>query len=304
MTSLTFSVLTPTFNRAHTLARVHDALRAQTLRDFEWIIVDDGSTDGTESLVESWIALGEVRIKYRHKSNGGKHTAYNLALDLAEGEFGIVLDSDDACTTDALETLRAAWLSIPESQRDAFSGVSCFCRKEPAETTSGTRPQIPVTDGHAHELIDVLGLHMEMWGMHRLAVLRAHRFPEYAGERFCPEGLVWNRISSRLKTRLIPDALRLYFSSDDSLSSRSVAIRRNNPRGTADYYHELIQLKPQPGNVFRCAVNLHRFEGWRHRTGRLWLSPNTLPAYVLGALVGTAVHLRDRMIRRGPRGQA
>jgi len=298
MTSLTFSVLTPTFNRAHTLPRVYDALRAQTLKGFEWVIVDDGSTDGTETLVESWIAQGEIRIHYRHKPNGGKHTAYNLALDMAAGEFGIVLDSDDACTADALETLWAAWLSIPERLREEFSGVSCFCRSEPAKSAPEASLQIAVTDGHAHELIDALGLHMEMWGMHRLPVLRAHRFPEYAGERFCPEGLVWNRISSRWQTRLIPKALRLYFSSDDSLSSRSVAIRRNNPRGTAEYYHELMQIRPRPGNVFRCAVNLHRFEGWRHRPGRLALSPTAMPAYALGALVGKAVHLCDQVVGR------
>ena len=298
MTSITFSVLTPTFNRAHTLPRVYDALRAQTLKSFEWIIVDDGSSDGTGALVATWTAQGEIRIKYRHKPNGGKHTAYNLALDLAEGEFGIVLDSDDACVPDALESLHRAWLSIPELRREDYSGVTCFCRKEPAGPAQETLPTSPVSDGRAHELIDALGLHLEMWGMHRLEVLRTHRFPEYAGERFCPEGLVWNRISSRWKTRIIPEALRLYFTSDDSLSSRAVAIRRNNPRGTADYYHELMKLKPRPANVFRCAVNLHRFKGWRHRTAPLALSPLAIPAYVLGALVGKAVLLRDRLVDR------
>ena len=56
-----FTVFTATYNRAHVLHRVYDSLRAQTFRDFEWLVVDDGSTDGTGALVEGWRAEADFR---------------------------------------------------------------------------------------------------------------------------------------------------------------------------------------------------------------------------------------------------
>ncbi len=59
----TFTVFTPTYNRAHLLYRTYNSLRKQTYRDFEWLIVDDGSTDGTETLIKQWSQEAEFSIK-------------------------------------------------------------------------------------------------------------------------------------------------------------------------------------------------------------------------------------------------
>ncbi len=91
-----FTIFTPTYNRAHTLHRVFDSLRAQTLRDFEWLLIDDGSIDGTEGLVAGWAQSADFPVRYLRQDHAGKHIARNRALGEARGHFFACLDSDDA----------------------------------------------------------------------------------------------------------------------------------------------------------------------------------------------------------------
>ncbi len=97
-----FTVFTPTYNRAHTIHRAFDSLRAQTLRDFEWLVVDDGSTDNTSELIASWAKVADFPIRYFKQDHSGKHIAHNLAVREARGKFFLPLASDDAC-------LRGRW---------------------------------------------------------------------------------------------------------------------------------------------------------------------------------------------------
>src|SRR5664279_25603 len=107
-----FTVFTPTYNRAHTVGRVFDSLRAQTFRDFEWLAVDDGSTDNTPELIASWAAKSNFPLRNFRQAHTGKHIAHNFAMREARGEFFMVVDSDDALEPRALERLHAVWLEI------------------------------------------------------------------------------------------------------------------------------------------------------------------------------------------------
>ena len=103
----TITVFTPTYNRKDTLQRLYRSLCAQTVFDFEWLIVDDGSTDGTEAAAGSF-SSALFPVRYIKKENGGKHTAYNLALQQATGTYFLCVDSDDLLVPDAMEALREA----------------------------------------------------------------------------------------------------------------------------------------------------------------------------------------------------
>src|SRR5689334_13163243 len=98
MSSVAITVFTPTFDRRDLLARVHQSLRAQTFRDFEWLIVDDGSSDGTAAAAGAWEAASDFPIRYIRQPHAGKHRAYNLAIREARGRLFAVLDSDDTIT--------------------------------------------------------------------------------------------------------------------------------------------------------------------------------------------------------------
>ncbi len=75
----TFTVFTPTFDRATTLERLRTSLEAQTFRDFEWLIVDDGSSDGTEELVRGWMGTSDLDIGYVRQENAGEHSRSTVA---------------------------------------------------------------------------------------------------------------------------------------------------------------------------------------------------------------------------------
>lgn len=123
----TFTVFTPTFNRAASIHRVYESLQSQTFRDFEWLIVDDGSEDDTADLVRRWIKEADFPIEYMKQNHAGKHIAWNYALQKAKGYFFIIADSDDAFVPNALERLLEVYKSIPEKDAAKYRGVTCRC---------------------------------------------------------------------------------------------------------------------------------------------------------------------------------
>ena len=109
------TVFTPTYNRAHTLPRTYESLKNQDCFCFEWLIIDDGSTDGTDKLVETWMAENNpFKIRYIYKKNGGMHTAYNTAYDNIDTELNVCIDSDDCLAPGAARKITEAWNTMRE----------------------------------------------------------------------------------------------------------------------------------------------------------------------------------------------
>lgn len=246
-----YTFLTPTYNRCHTLEGVYQSLSVQTLQDFEWMIIDDGSTDRTRELVESWEA--SFPIRYQWKQNGGKHTALNLGISLAQGEFVIVFDSDDRCTANALERFDYHWRQIPDASR--FANLSSLCC-DPNGTIVGE--PFPAQYVDAFTLADQLRYaKWERWRMDRTDVLRQFPFPE--GEPFVSESLIWSRISRHYASRFFNEALRIYQPQPDSLSHRIFALRVASPKATMAHCREMA-FSPAPSAMrLRAAVNFIRF---------------------------------------------
>ena len=113
------TVFTPTYNRAYTLVDLYESLLHQTCFDFEWLIVDDGSTDETEEFVKDWLDNGKFDVRYFKKLNGGKPSAINYGLQLAQGEYFWIIDSDDTATLNGVETCLKWIESLPEGAKFA-----------------------------------------------------------------------------------------------------------------------------------------------------------------------------------------
>lgn len=105
----TLTVFTPTYNRAHTLVRTYESLCRQTCNDFEWLIIDDGSTDNTEEIVKSWLREQKIPVRYIKKENGGLHTGYTTAFANIDSELNVCIDSDDYMPENAVEIIVKTW---------------------------------------------------------------------------------------------------------------------------------------------------------------------------------------------------
>lgn len=120
----TITVFTPTYNRAYILGKCYESLNRQTCKDFEWLIIDDGSTDGTEELVRKWQAVDNgYEIRYVYKENGGLHTGYNAAIANMDTELSVCIDSDDAMPDDAIERILKVWKTVDDPDVAGIVGL-------------------------------------------------------------------------------------------------------------------------------------------------------------------------------------
>lgn len=106
------TIFTPTFNRAYCLHQLYESLISQTSKDFCWLIIDDGSTDETKKLVQTWVKEDKVEIQYHYKENGGMHSGHNSAYLLIGTELNVCIDSDDFMPNNAVELILCKWAQV------------------------------------------------------------------------------------------------------------------------------------------------------------------------------------------------
>lgn len=175
------TVLTPTYNRAHTLARLFRSLQNQSARNFLWMVIDDGSTDDTKQLIASIKSQADFNILYFRKENGGKHTALNFAFDRITTELTLIVDSDDMLTNDALETIETKWIQVKDNR--TIAGISFLCGFSETDVIGSRFPK----DDTIMNPIDVLfrykvsGDKIVVW---KSSVLTQYRFPVFPDERY------------------------------------------------------------------------------------------------------------------------
>jgi glycosyltransferase involved in cell wall biosynthesis len=203
-----FTVFTPTRNRAHLLHRPYESLQAQTERDFEWLIIDNASKDGTADLVAGWQAAGDMTIRYIRQEDRGLHGSMNRALEEARGDLMVTLASDDTCPATALERFDHHWRSIPDAERASFVGVAGLTTDEHGNVV-GTRFPQDVTDSDALEIRFRHKVKGEKWAANRIDVMRAYPMPVIPGyTRYIPETIIWNAIARTYKTRYVNEVVR------------------------------------------------------------------------------------------------
>jgi len=292
-----FTVFTPTYNRAHLLHRVYESLRAQTCRDFEWVVVDDGSTDATGETVARWRSEADFPIHYQWQANGHKKAAFNTGVRMARGLLFLPADSDDWFVPDALERFAAHWNAIPAERRARFSGVCCLCQDEQGRIVGDRFPGDWGLDANSLEMEHRHRTRGEKWGCHRTDVLRAYPFP--GGLRgHVPESVVWRAIARQYQTRYFNEPLRIYCQDAGDQLTRTPRPHDDAPGALHEkslvLTHDMGWFTAHPTHFLLEAARWTRYRLHVSRPAAAWPRSAAGIALVVGmAPVGVAWWLND-----------
>lgn len=236
------TIFTPTYNRAYILQNLYDSLKKQTVSSFEWLIIDDGSIDGTEELIKKWrLENNTFSIRYYYFQNSGKQKEINRALDLAFGDLFLVVDSDDQLTPNAIELIYKWEKSV--SEKGGFCGFA---------GSAGDYDGNPTNPLFESEYMDVsffnrypkckpfIG-HDRPWVFYT-DIHRQYKYPEFEGEKFITEAVVWNRMANDgYKIRCYNDVIYLWEHQEGGLTNEISQILVNNPKGFGLWRKELAE---------------------------------------------------------------
>ena len=232
------TILTPTFNRGG-LQSLWDSLQKQTVKDFEWLVVDDGSTDGTKDLITQLQEKSNFPIRYIYKSNGGKHTALNVGIQTICSELIFIVDSDDCVTDDAVESI----LKIHKKYRaqNNICGYA-FLRAFPDGKVNGKKFDV---DEKIGSYIDVR-VNGNDTGADKAEVFKTHclkefPFPEYPNEKFLGEDLVWVRMARKYEMVHINKAIYVGNYLEDGLTNNRRKHNIGSPIGCMHRAEEFME---------------------------------------------------------------
>ena len=228
------TIFTPTYNRAAKLLRLYESLLKQSSYDFEWIIVDDGSCDNTKEIVSQFHNKEMFSMQYIFQENGGKHRAYNKAIEFAKGDYFFCVDSDDYLERDAV-------LKIIEctENMDSEQGIIAYKINETGKRLSNQFPK-EVNISTRFQLETEYGCKGEFTLIYPTKLARENPFPTFPNEKFMTESVIYDRMEQKCTMKILADVLTICEYLPDGYSSNSNAIMKSNPGGYCLYYMQRI----------------------------------------------------------------
>lgn len=255
--NIIITVFTPAYNREHLLGRLYESLKQQNYSDFEWVIVDDGSTDNTKDLIKTFIKEGKIKINYIYQKNSGKHIAINTGLSAAKGKYFFIVDSDDYILENVLNKIEKGFKGI--ECNNSFVGISGL-------KVHGDGKLIGTTFDDNLQYVDCTSLERKkhkIFGdkaeVFKTEILKNYPFPKIDDERFLPEAYIWNKIAhDGYKIRWFNENYIVSEYLSDGLTSNSNKLIQKNYKGQLLYLKDLIQFDK---NFFSKLAHLSSYCG-------------------------------------------
>ena len=252
------TILTPTFNRAHLLPRLFESLTHQTDFDFEWLVIDDGSTDGTSDLFAGKTFLSApFPIRYYRQENGGKHRALNTGVKQAKGDFIFIADSDDWLLPQSVAIVGQHTSAIADD--NIFAGVAGLDVFDDERIVGTGLPQ-DIIDCNAMDIRYRYHVDGDLKEVFKTTVLQEFPFPEIQDEKFCPEQLVWFRIAQKYKLRYFNTPIYVAEYQPNGITASIIRVRMLAPQATCMMYAEMLAYKIPFKEKIKAAINFWRFK--------------------------------------------
>lgn len=252
------TVFTPTYNRADLIGRVFESLMAQTFRDFEWVIIDDGSTDSTCEVVEGFKRQAKFPIKYVARENRGKVASINEALDYASGEFFLVFDSDDWCTKDALAVFQSIWLGLSTSDKEEYCAISCLKAYKDGAIVGEDYSRL---EQYGKSYIDRFNSRIrgDKWEFIRTDAHRNAKYDLAEGERYMAPEYAWLLMGLTYKTVFLNRVLSIVEYQEDGISKNNLTHRIKSAQSASRFYSLASRVAVGFYNHLKAKSNFIRF---------------------------------------------
>lgn len=291
------TVFTPAYNRADLLPRCFESMKRQTNKNFIWMIIDDGSTDGTQSLVAGWLQEPlDFELVYYHKENGGLHTAYNEAIAHIETELCVCIDSDDFMPDDAVEKILDFWAKHGSKEVAGIVGLDY--------DLEGNCLGDPLPDQTCVNLIDLLAGKYPIRNLDRTNVVRTELYRKYApmpsfpGEKNFNPHYMHLQISMEYDFLVLNENLRFVEYQPNGMTSNILRQFRNSPRSFVET-RKLYLSFPNTGWKFRFRHSMHYVSSCIFAKNKHFLKESPAKGWTLAALLpGLALNLYIRLKTR------
>lgn len=241
MKNINLTYFTPTYNRAKLLPKLYKSLINQTNKNFIWLIVDDGSKDDTETIVNKWKNENKINIEYVKKENGGKHTAIDLSNQICTTEFITCIDSDDYITENCTECLEKYMANI----RQKNNVVGIVGRRDLIGYTRHKEANWPQNQVllYFHELSENYNFNFDTILVFKTSIIKNYSFPKFNDERFVTESVFYNKFMFDYKMMAIEEFLYIGEYQDDGYTNMGMNLFIKNPKGFACHLKQDLYLK-------------------------------------------------------------
>lgn len=237
------TIFTPTYNRKETLPRLYQSLLLQSNKNFIWLLVDDGSTDGTFDLVNKWISIGLIEIEYYFQENQGKSMAHNLGVKNSKTELFTCVDSDDYLVGDAVEQIISLW---SKSTKD-YTGILALKKN----INSGIKNTIITTNSSTlKDLYKNKEISGDVMLIYRTELIKKYNFPRFGNEKFVPEAYLYDLLDREGNLLILNNEIYCYEYLSDGYTKNMFQLLKNNPKGYLAFIEQRISFNQTYKEIF------------------------------------------------------